>query len=160
MRDVRMTTSFVAPLARRDKTTIYQWFNTPECQPWLPPKTAIGESRTFSQEQAVLLMIHSDLNRWGIPVPMAGRLVAQIAEKLAAMEIAHHSDAGVVTIGFCENGSSLCLADNIANLDHHRNWFKANGARFVLEIALREYRAAIRDAIDAEPQVIGGDDGE
>lgn len=161
MRDVKMTTSFVAPLARRDKTTIYQWFNTPECQAWLPPKTGVGESRTFTQEEAVLLMVHSDLNRWGIPVPMAGRLVAQIAEKLEP-----HWQVGMgpyfVSIGFCENGASFC-EPACARLVQDERRFISTGAgelRFIVEINLDGYRKTVREAVDAEPQVIGGDDGE
>ena len=105
MREVKLTTSFVAPLVRRDKTTIYQWFNTPECQPWLPAKTGIGESRTFTPEQAVLLMILSDLNRWGVPVPFAGKIVSLIAERLAA-----EPSAAEVHLQFHENGATFTEA--------------------------------------------------
>ena len=146
MRDVRLTTSFVAPLARRDKTTIYQWFNTPECQPWLPSKTGIGESRTFTQEQALLLMIHSDLNRWGIPVPFAGRLVSLIAERLHSCP---KMDRG--GFAFCENGASF--------FDNGGGFPPGVGAhRFSLKIDIDGYRKTVRDAFETEPQVIGAED--
>lgn len=157
MRDVKMTTSFVAPLARRDKTTIYQWFNTPECQSWLPPKTGIGESRTFNLGQTVLLMIHSDLNRWGIPVPMAGKLVGRMAELLAKS-----ADSPIqpeyLSVGFFENGASFC---DLAPADSAKVRLSDRGAgnlRFVLQIDIREYREVVETAIDAETQVIGVED--
>lgn len=149
MRDVKMTTSFVAPLARRDKTTIYQWFNTPECQSWLPPRTGIGESRTFTVEQAILLMIHSDLNRWGMPVPMAGRLVRQIAEVLRL----HPHDTA--SIGFCENGASFCITDTAPGCKVDSVSRGAGAFRFALEIDVSSYRETVLAAIDAAPQVIG-----
>ena len=153
MRDIRMTTSFVAPLARRDKTTIYQWFSTPECQPWLPPKTGIGESRTFTPERAVLLMIHSDLNRWGIPVPFAGKLVARIAETLAA-----HPDASALHISFHENGASFC---GVSEMGYEQFVAENNSAgpfRFALEVDVRSYRWTIKEAVEAEAQLIGTED--
>jgi hypothetical protein len=155
MRDVRMTTSFVAPLARRDKTTIYQWFNTPECQSWLPPKTGIGESRTFSPEQAVLLMIHSDLNRWGIPVPFAGKLVARIDETLATQP-----NASVVQISFHENGASFCRvpSDDFGDGPFVADQNQAGKFRFALEVDVRGYRWTVKEAIEAHPQVIGAED--
>jgi hypothetical protein len=154
MRDVRMTTSFVAPLARRDKTTIYQWFNTPECQAWLPPKTGIGESRTFTPEQAVLLMIHSDLNRWGIPVPFAGKLVASISETLAA-----HPDAGAVHVSFHEKGASFCrVSDGSGYEQFLADQTGAGAFRFALEIDVRSYRWTVKEAIEADDQVIGAED--
>lgn len=148
MRDVVMTTSFVAPLARRDKTIIYQWFNTPECQAWLPPRTGIGESRSFTREQTVLLMLHSDLNRWGIPVPMAGRLVTMVAERLATSP--EMSGGSFV---FCENGASFFDVGSAFPVGVGRR-------RFSLHIDLAGYRATINDAVDAEVQVIGAEDAE
>ena len=155
MRKVKLTTSFVAPLARRDKTTIYQWFNTPGCQSWLPPKTGIGESRTFTAEQAVLLMILSDLNRWGAPVPFAGKIVSQIAESLAA-----EPNAAEVHLQFHENGATFTEAHGeqpcvLTGVDNG-----AGPMRFGLAFDVIAYRAAVQKAIDAEVTVLGAEDDD
>jgi hypothetical protein len=149
MRDVLMTTSFVAAQAKRDKTRIYEVFNTPECQPFLPPRTGIGESRRFNRDQAILLMLHSDFARWGLSVPFAGKLVSRVGEALA-----DHPVAGELTIAFHDNGASFYLPDT-----EERSAEQLCGrVCFRVTIDLAGYRSALAKAVGAEAQVIGASD--
>jgi hypothetical protein len=72
-----LSTAAVGALARQERPKTYEVFDTPECQPMLPPKAAIGESRQFTPQQALLFMVHSDLNRWGLSVPFAGKVATK-----------------------------------------------------------------------------------
>jgi hypothetical protein len=136
-----LNTLAVADLCRRDKTRLYEVFNTPECQPWLPPKKGIGEGRAFNPRQTLLTMMHSDFTRWGLSVPFAGRLVTRIAEVLF-----EHPDADVLTISFHENGASFFAADQ----GHDDLPSEGNGAghvRFRVQMHLSAYREAINSAL-------------
>ena len=138
---ISLTTLAVADLCRRDKTRLYEVFNTPECQPWLPGKKGIGEGRSFTAEQALLTMIHADLTRWGLSVPFAGRIVTRIAETLF-----EQPNAATLTISFHENGASFFTADRgYADLLNDSNG--AGRARFGVQIELTAYHAAINAAL-------------
>lgn len=158
MQNILLTTTAVAGLARQDKTKVYSWFSAPECQPWLPPKTGIGESRYFTPLQAICAMIHSDLTRWGLSVPFAARLTSRIAEIIGMAPDTTH-----VVVAFRENGASIFFGqdedggrDTVAAPDHAP---VCGPERFRLTIALAPYWAAVREAGAADaPRVIGGSD--
>lgn len=148
MRDLLLTTTVVAELARQQKVTVYQWFGTRECKPWLPPSAGIGESRLFTLEKAVWLMVLSDFNRWGIPVPFAGRLVGRIVETLAT-----EPNADQLTIEFRANGASFFYTEEVPEAAH-----AAGEVRFRLTLDLAAYRRAVAAAIASQPRVIGTDE--
>ena len=135
-----LTTLAVADLCRRDKTRLYEVFNTPECQSWLPAKMGIGEGRAFNSRQVMLTMIHADLVRWGLSVPFAGRVVTRIAE-----ELFQAPEADDVTVSFHENGASFVAAGQ-----EHLYLPCAGALRFRLTLDLAAYRVAIDAALEAE----------
>ena len=139
-----LSTLDLAELCRRDKTRLYEVFNEPKCKAWLPPKRGIGEGREFNPRQAMLTMIHSDLNRWGLSVPFAGSVVTRLAEELYS-----HPDADSLTINFHENGASFFAAgQGYADLSSADNG--AGALRFRLTLDLAAYRSAISAAMEAE----------
>jgi len=152
-----MTTTFVSELARRDKTRIYEVLNTPECQPFLPARAGIGESRRFNPDQAMLVMLHSDLVRWGLSTPFAGRLVSQIAETVAKAEDGRRLD--FITIAFYANGASYFVEGSEDGQGLYSPTPAHTGpARFRMTVSLCNYRSEIDAAINSQPQVIGDDD--
>ena len=144
MQTALLTTSAVAELCRRDKTRIYEVFNTPECQPWLPAKRGVGEGRAFDADQALFTMIHGDLTNWGLSVPFAGRVVCRIKEALA-----EEPNAPRLVIAFHEIGVSFFYAinddDGPSRLTRTDNG--AGPARFRVVLDLSTYRAAICAAL-------------
>jgi hypothetical protein len=132
-------------LARQRRTKLYEIFDTPECQPFLPEKAPIGEMRQFTPNQALLLMIHSDLNRWGLSVPFAGRVTCRIGE-----ELFRHPDASRILISFHENGASFF---NITVGEETHIAGAGNGAgqvRFCVLIDFACYRDAIGAALESQ----------
>ena len=137
-----LTTTAVAALCRRDKTQIYEVFDTPPCQCWLPEKAPIGEPRRFNERQALLMMLLSDLSRWGLSIPFAGRVVTRIAETLC-----EYPDAEVFTISFRENGASFFIAADNRDADLASEDSRAGPVRFRVVFELSTYRDAISAAL-------------
>lgn len=137
-----LTTAAVAELCRCDKTQLYEVFDTPQCQAWLPPKASIGEPRRFNRRQALLIMLQRDLSRWGLTIPFAGRVVTRIAEALF-----EYPDADVFTISFRENGASFFVAADNRDADLASEDSFAGPVRFRVVFELSTYREAITTAL-------------
>ena len=137
-----LTTAAVATLCRRDKTQLYEVFDTPQCQGWLPDKAPIGEPRLFNERQALLMMLLTDLSRWGVHIPFAGRVVTRVAETLCEFP-----DAEVFTISFRENGASFFVAADNRDADQASEDSLAGPVRFRVVFELSTYREAISAAL-------------
>jgi hypothetical protein len=153
MKNTSLNTATVADLARQSRVKLYEIFDAPECQPFLPPKAGIGETRRFNPNQALLLMIHSDLNRWGLSVPFAGKVAARIGEALAERPGAERA-----VVSFHANGSSVFIATDDELGELASEGFGAGRVRFRLALELAAYRDAIRAALADRALLIGADD--
>ena len=93
-------------------------------------------------------MVMSDFNRWGMPVPAAGRIVGRIVETLAT-----EPNADQLTIEFRANGASFFYTEEAPEAAH-----AAGEVRFRLTLDLAAYRRAVEAAIVSQPRVIGTDE--
>ena len=125
------------------------------CASWVPPMEGQGKARRYTPRQFLLLLIHSDLMRWGLSLPFAGRLVTRIAETML-----FSPDAGELVIEFRVNRASFFYGVERGDLAFDRGdaAHVAGPARFRVTFDLAVYWDAVNTAFATYGQARGGGD--
>lgn len=150
MRDLMLTTGSLAELMRMPLEPVHQMLPKPELQSILPPPAYNGKPRRFNARQTLLMVMVGDLVRWGVKVPLAGKLVTRLAETLLA-----DPAADTAHIVFHANGASFFTTDE--EPDHAP---MTGAERFRLTFNLEAYRAVVDQAMVDRARATGADDAE
>lgn len=150
MDDLYLTTMEAAE-ASLSGPRIYLMQDEPTSESWMPPKVGRGQPRLFNRYQLLLLMLQTDLSRWGTSIPFAGKIVTRIAETLFS-----HPEAAELAIEFHEVGASFVYGvDRGEQLVRCDAAGAAGPARFRLTFDLDAYRAAVAAAFAQHARRIG-----
>lgn len=138
MLNLKFDTRSVAELTRQDMTDVHKTYPVEAgCSDWIAEPRGNGISRIWNGRQVMLLAIHADLVRFGMPLPRAGKLVGRMAETLA-----FNPDAKKLFIEFRTNGASFFTVGGEPNDAAHA----AGKVRFTMILELATYRRAVEAA--------------
>lgn len=134
---------------------IYTIQDDEQCKAWLPSMEGRGRPRRYNRNQLMLLMLHSDLTRWQLSLPAAGKLVNRIAEQLL-----FNRDADELVIEFRRNGASFFYAGVSGHAADEPNdaAYMAGPVRFRVTFNLANYREAVTTAFMLYGRPVGGSD--
>lgn len=136
--EIEMSSREAGEIARLQVTDVNQTFPTEAgCSDWIPDPRGYGVPRIWNGCQVMLLAIHADLVRFGMPIPRAGKVVGRIAETLA-----FNPDAEKLFIEFRTNGASFFTVGGEPNDAAHA----AGKVRFTMTLELATYRRAVEAA--------------
>lgn len=150
-------TSKDAAEASRCGPNIYTVHDDVQCKAWLPEMEGRGKPRHYSPNHLLLLMLHTDLTRWHLSVPAAGKLVNRIAESLFFKR-----NADELVIEFHRNGASFFYAGErrFAGQVREDAADAAGPARFRVTFDLTAYWKEVNSAFATYGRSAGADDGE
>lgn len=150
-------TSKDAAEATRCGPNVYTVHDDAQCRAWLPEMEGRGKPRRYNPNQLLLLMLHSDLTRWGLSVPFAGKIVNRIAESLF-----FNRNADELVIEFHRNGASFFYAGErqFAGQVREDAADAAGPARFRVTFDLTAYWKEVNAAFAACGRPVGTVDAE
>ena len=125
-------------VARLQLTDLHQLYPSEAgCTDWIAEPRGNGVPRMWTGPQVLLLAIHADLVRFGMPTPRAGKVVGRIAETLA-----FNPNAEKLFIEFRTNGASFFTVGGEPN----DAALAAGKVRFTMTLELATYRRAVEAA--------------
>lgn len=136
--EIEMPSRESGEIARLQLTDVHQ-LHPPEagCTDWIAEPRGNGVPRMWTGPQILLLCIHADLVRFGMPTPRAGKLVGRIAETLD-----FNPDAEKLFIEFRTNGASFFTVGGEPN----DAALAAGEIHFTMTLELATYRRAVEAA--------------
>ena len=138
MLDLEFSPRRAGEIARLQVTDVNQTYPVEAgCSDWTPEPRGYGVPRLWNGRQTMLLALHADLVRFGMPIPRAGKLVARIAEALA-----FNAEAEKLFIEFRTNGASFFTFGGEPN----DAALAAGKVRFTMILELAAYRRAVEAA--------------
>jgi hypothetical protein len=128
----------LASVAHCDIKSFYRTIALAELRPIVGDKPASTQKHSFNANQALILLIVTDMMRAGIPGPRAARLACRFAETLLFAP-----DADRVTVQYHANGVGFFFTGD----DAPEAACAAGAARFRLSFEVAEYRAVVERAL-------------
>jgi hypothetical protein len=141
-----LSAQFLACLARLDPKSFYRILSLIELEPVVGQKPTDAQKYKFNANQALILLIVTDMIRAGIKGPRASTWGGRIAETLLFAP-----DADRVTVEYRANGAGFFFAgDEAPEAAAH-----AGAARFRLSFDVAEYRAVVAKAFAERAEQMG-----
>lgn len=145
---MKYTNKKMCQILSRDRRTQADDYSTGECAYVPEPE---GGCRFWTPDDMVAELFFLDQRADGYTVKIAGRVATRLRDGMRGAP-----EADLITVVRLENGSTFTAAT--ADLDLSSGYTSGSFVRTALTIDVRNYRERVRRLIEADAQIVGGED--